>query len=67
MLSLEGHAQITAGFILKDLKTSTGTSLVVQRIRLHTPNAGGPGSIPDQGTRSLPHATVEIEDPECRN
>ena len=28
MLSLEGHAQITAGFILKDLKTSTGTSLV---------------------------------------
>ena len=31
---------------------SLGTSLVVQWLRLHTPNAGGPGSIPDQGTRS---------------
>ncbi|TEA11773.1 hypothetical protein DBR06_SOUSAS6910273, partial [Sousa chinensis] len=27
-------------------------SLVVQWVRLHTPNAGGPGSIPGQGTRS---------------
>ncbi|TEA36668.1 hypothetical protein DBR06_SOUSAS310070, partial [Sousa chinensis] len=27
-------------------------SLVVQWLRLHTPNAGGPGSIPGQGTRS---------------
>ena len=27
-------------------------SLVVQRLRLHTPNARGPGSIPGQGTRS---------------
>ncbi|TEA31764.1 hypothetical protein DBR06_SOUSAS14110001, partial [Sousa chinensis] len=27
-------------------------SLVVQRLRLHAPNAGGPGSIPGQGTRS---------------
>ena len=24
---------------------------MVQWIRLHTPNAGGPGMIPDQGTR----------------
>ena len=25
---------------------------MVQRLRLHTPNAGGPGLIPGQGTRS---------------
>ena len=29
-----------------------GTSLVVQWLRLQAPNAGGPGSIPVQGTRS---------------
>ena len=29
-----------------------GISLVVQWLRLLAPNAGGPGSIPDQGTRS---------------
>ena len=35
------------------LKTdTTGTSLVVQWLRLHAPNAGGLGSIPGQGTRS---------------
>ena len=28
------------------------TSLVVQWVRLHAPNAGGPGLIPGQGTRS---------------
>ncbi|TEA32400.1 hypothetical protein DBR06_SOUSAS4710025, partial [Sousa chinensis] len=27
-------------------------SLVVQWLRLHTPNAGGPGSIPGRRTRS---------------
>ncbi|TEA11762.1 hypothetical protein DBR06_SOUSAS6910255, partial [Sousa chinensis] len=27
-------------------------SLVVQRLRLHVPNAGGLGLIPGQGTRS---------------
>ncbi|TEA23326.1 hypothetical protein DBR06_SOUSAS10410006, partial [Sousa chinensis] len=27
-------------------------SLVVQWLRLHAPNAGGPGLIPGQGTRS---------------
>ncbi|TEA28872.1 hypothetical protein DBR06_SOUSAS4010089, partial [Sousa chinensis] len=55
-----------------------GTSLVVQWLRLHTPNAGSPGSIPGQGTRShmpqlrvrvpqlkIPHATTKIEDPTC--
>ena len=29
-----------------------GTFLAVQWLRLHTPNAGGPGLIPGQGTRS---------------
>ena len=29
-----------------------GTSLAVQWLRLHTPNARGPGSTPGQGTRS---------------
>ena len=29
-----------------------GTSLVVQWLRFHAPNAGGLGSIPGQGTRS---------------
>ena len=27
------------------------TSLVIQWLRLHAPKAGGPGSIPGQGTR----------------
>ena len=30
----------------------TGTSLVVQWLGVCTPNAGGPASIPGQGTRS---------------
>ena len=34
------------------LKPNQGTSLVVQRQRLHAPSAGGLGSIPGQGTRS---------------
>ena len=33
-------------------KTGAGTSLAVQWLRLHTSSAGGPGSIPGQGTRS---------------
>ena len=41
-----------------------GTSLVVQWVRLHTPNAGGPGSIPGWGTRSHMHATTKK--PTCR-
>ena len=53
-----------------------GTSLVVQWLRLHAPNAGGPGLIPGQGTRShmlqlrvrmpqikIPHATSKTEGP----
>ena len=49
-----------------------GTSLVVQWIRLHTPNAGGQGSIPGQGTRSHVHAATKsshatAEEAACRN
>ena len=55
-----------------------GTSLVAQWLRLHAPNAGGLGSIPDRGTRShmpqlriLQAATKDsaclIEDPACGN
>ena len=44
-----------------------GTCLVVQWLRLCAPNAGGPGSIPGQGTRScmpqsrpkIPHAMAK--------
>ena len=35
-----------------------GTSLVVQRLRLCAPSAGGPGSVLGQGTRP-PHATTK--------
>ena len=58
-------------------KWSKGTSLVVQRLRLHTPNAGCPGLIPSRETRShvpqlrvhtmqlkIPRAALKIEDPE---
>ena len=31
---------------------SSGTSQLIQWLRLHVPNAGGLGSIPDWGTRS---------------
>ena len=34
----------------------TGTSLVVQWLRLRTPNAGDTGSIPDRGTK-IPHTS----------
>ena len=37
-----------------------GTSLVVQWVRLCAPNAGGPGSIPGQGSRCCMHATTEF-------
>ena len=40
-------------------KDRLGTSLAVQWLRLHTPNVGGPGSIPVQGTRSHVHAATK--------
>ena len=36
--------------------TNTGTSLVVQWLRLHTSTSGGGGLIPDWGSM-IPHAT----------
>ena len=37
-----------------------GTSLVVQWLKLQTPNAGGPGLIPGHGTRfHMPHTTKD--------
>ena len=36
-----------------------GTSLVAQWLGLDAPNAGGPGLIPGQGTRSHMHATTK--------
>ena len=47
--------------------------MVVQWLRLHAPNSGGPGSIPGPGTRShmlqlkVSHATMKIKDPACCN
>ena len=48
----------------KKKKKPTGTSLVVQWLRLHTPNAGVRGLIPCQGTRSyvlqLRHGALKL-------
>ena len=51
---------------------TVGTSLVAQWLRLHAPNAGGPGSIPHQGTRSHMHAAAKslhatTKEPASRN
>ena len=40
-------------------KMIPGTSLVVQWVRLHAPNAGGLRLIPGRGTRSHMHATAK--------
>ena len=48
------------------------TSLGVQWLRLHTPNAGGLGLIPGQGTRShmpqlkIPNALRKIDNSKCQ-
>ena len=44
-------------------KEGEGTSLVVQWLKRHVPNAGSPGSIPGQGTRSC----MPQLDPWCPN
>ena len=42
----------------------TGTSLMFQGLRLHTPNAGDPGSIPSQGTGAhIPQLRVQTPKP----
>ena len=51
-------------YIKKKKKSGLGTSLVVQWLRCHTPNEGGPGSIRGQGTRSRkPQLRVCIRQP----
>ena len=60
------------------LKETNGSTLVVQWLRLHAPNAGGLGLIPGQRNRScmlelsacvlqlkIPHAATKTEDPVC--
>ena len=58
--------------IFSAIKRNEGTSLVAQWLRHCTPNAGGPGLIPGQGTRSHVHdATKSLhattKEPTCRN
>ena len=52
-------------------KGKTGASLVVQGLRSPAPSAGGPGSIPDPGTRShmlqLRIGMLQKMDPTCHN
>ena len=56
------HLEVQRGLSLKpgaeQGRLVSGTSLVVQRLRLHAPNAGGLGSIP--GQELIPHATTKI-------
>ena len=67
------HTSLKTGLCWHHLKTLIcGTSLVVQWLRLHAPNAGGLGSIPGQGTRFHMHAATKsshasTKDPACRN
>ena len=46
------------GYKVRHKNRSSGTGLMVQRLRLCAPNAGGLGSIPGQGTR-IPHAATK--------
>ena len=60
----EGHYIIIKGSTHQEDITiiniyAPGTSLVVQCVRLHAPNVGGPGSIPGRGTRSHVHAATK--------
>ena len=48
--SQQDHFGPQAQIIMK--RANIGTSLVVQWLKLHVPNAGGPGWIPSQGTSS---------------
>ena len=43
---------VSTSWTKHSVKTAPGTSLVVQWLRLHAPNAGGPGSTPCWKTRS---------------
>ena len=59
-------------YVIQSLQNTSGTALVVQWVRLHTPNAGDLGSIPGWGTRSHMHAATKslhatTKDPTCQN
>ena len=80
-----GHGEIRVGAAGREgwcqprnKRTDEGISLVVQWLRLHAPNVGGPDLIPAQGTRShmpkvqihmpqlkIPQAVTKIEDLAC--
>ena len=52
------------------MKQGLGTALVVQWLRLCTPNVGRPGPIPGQGTKShVPQLSspATTQDPTCWN
>ena len=49
----------TLGDSVGEASKFPGTSLVTQWLRLCIPNAGGPGSIPGQGTSSHMHAATK--------
>ena len=58
--------------IHKSQEAEAGTSLVAQWLRLRTPNGGGLGSIPGQGTRSHMRAATKsshaaTKEPACCN
>ena len=53
------HPYVHSSTIHNSQDMEAGTSLVAQWLRLHTPSAGGLGSIPGQGTRSHLHATTK--------
>ena len=46
------HRITFLSFTEKDITIRSGTSLVIQWLTLHAFNAGGPGSIPGQGTNN---------------
>ena len=62
---MNGHIKDIQTIIREIQIKTTGTSLMVQWLRLYSSNAGGPGSIPGQGTRShiqqlsIPHAEMK--------
>ena len=72
MAGTRAVGEVPGLFPCEEKKPVCGTSLVVQWVRCRASNAGGPGSIPGQGTRShMPVATKKSarlnEDPACLN
>ena len=61
---LEDPRMSNAYVLSHHIKNHTGTSLVAQWLRLHSSNAGGPGLIPGQGTRSC---KPQLKDSACPN